>query len=95
MKAHGAAFPHWSERRNWKRPLSVIPPVLVGGLTGRAVRALDELVKASGVWRDGREIDWQISCPRRMLDAIRPLCDEVDKYILDHPGYKVTITIER
>lgn len=56
--------------------------------------SVDPVVKASAIY-DGREFNWEVTTPRRMMDDLSPLCNEVDKYILDHPGYKVTILIER
>jgi hypothetical protein len=54
----------------------------------------DPVAKASAKY-DGREFNWEISTPRRMLPKVQPLCDAIDQFLIDHPGYRVTITIER
>lgn len=55
---------------------------------------MEEIAKAIAV-HNGLVVNWAVETPLRRLEDIQPLCNEVDKYLLDHPGETVTITIER
>lgn len=58
------------------------------------MRKMAEIAKAIAV-HDGRVVNWAVETPLRRMEDIQPLCNEVDKYLLDHPGETITITIER
>lgn len=64
--------------------------------SGTAKRTdVDEIAKAIADNTHSPVVEWAVETPRRMLDAIQPLCDATDKFLLDNPGYKVTFIIER
>lgn len=55
---------------------------------------MDEIARAVAD-HDGLNVNWLVHTPLRMTDDLTPLCNEVDKYLLDHPKQRVTIVIER
>jgi hypothetical protein len=55
---------------------------------------MDEIVRAIAD-HDGGIVDWHVDAPLSLLDDINPLCTAVDHFLLDRPGYKVTISITR
>lgn len=56
---------------------------------------MDEFIRAV-VDHDGRAVDWKVLiAPRDMANEIQGLCNAVDEFLLDHPGFRVTVAVER
>lgn len=57
---------------------------------------MDQVAKAIAVrWDGSGPVDWLLSVPRRMVEELQPLCNATDEFLLDHPGYRVTLVVER
>lgn len=55
---------------------------------------MDEVARAIAD-HDGRTVNWNVNSPLFMLDELRDICDATDAFLLDRPGYRVTVTVER
>lgn len=55
---------------------------------------MDEIVRAVAR-REAAGVDWQVNAPLREMEGLYELFDAADRYLLDHPGHRVTVSIER
>lgn len=59
------------------------------------VMTMNEVAKAIADHDGAGAVDWVVNSPLNLLDEMRPMCDATDEFLLDHPGFRVTIVIER
>jgi hypothetical protein len=55
---------------------------------------MDEIIKAIAD-HDGRTVNWSLVSPLDMVDDMSGMCNATDEFLLDHPGCRVTIVVER
>lgn len=53
-----------------------------------------EIVRAVAVHR-ATGIDWNVSAGLKELEGLYEIFDAADRYLMDHPGHRLIVSIER